>query len=525
MALFLASIALGVGMFLWRSSSKSYYSSFAVTYDKYAYPFIIAELQGRECELAVDIGTRFPLFLSKETLDGIDKQPKGTAQWHSFNGQKHEAPSYLIPKIQIGDLILKNVVAYQSVEKDHDVLGKFLGEEFNLLLDFPHDRIIACDTFSKLEAKKLVSKRWICVPFEMNCGGIIFQVDTDFGTHKLAINTACTFTHLHSSLISSDHSSASSSFCLGGQKLGDVTFRSIDFPEGLSGIDGFIGMDFLKTHAIYLDYIHKTAYIEPPEIYFERIPVTFVSRGSPTVNVSIEGNIYLLEIDLGSPFSFSLNREILQNIHKTSYGTAEWSDFRGQRYESPAYTIPEIKIGNLTFANAVTKQNREDFHINVTLGSPPAQPIGSIGSPILKKYNLFLDFPHSAIYASSDSLLLQQAGLLYKNLLVIPFILHSDGILLGVETDTGTYRLMLDTGATHTAIRVPHPASTKQFCIMGHDFGARAIFGIGLNPRLDFDGCLGMDFLREYSLFIDYSKQLVFIDLQKDHTKTQLEFY
>ncbi len=516
LALFLASVSLVIGVLLWRPFSAGYYSSFAVTYDKYDYPFITAELQGRDCELVADIGSRFPLFLCKEALDGIDKQPQGTVQWHSLNGQKREAASYLISKMKVGNLTLKNVVAYQSLGEDYGVLGKFLGEEFNLLLDFSHARIVACDTFSKLQAKKLAGKHWVRVPFEMNCGGIVFHVDTDFGVRRLAINTTCTFTHLRSSLISSGQPSVSSPLSLGGQKFGNVTFRSIDLPEGLSGIDGFIGMDFLKNHAIYLDYTHKTAYIEPPEVYFERIPITFASRGSPTVDVSIEGNAYPLELDLGSSFPFSLRQEILQNILKTTYGTAEWSDFRGNKYESPAYTIPEIKIGNLTFPNVMAKQNREDFHINVTLDTPPSQPIGIIGLPILEKYNLFLDFPHSTIYASNDHLPLQQAGLLSQNLLAIPFVLHSDGILLSVETDAGTYRLMLDTGSTRTAIRAPHPNSTAQFRIMGHDFGERFIKAIDVNPQFDFDGFLGMDFLHEYPLFIDYSNKIVLIDLQKD---------
>lgn len=514
-ALFIASVALGIGVLFWRPFSVGYYSSIAVTLERYDYPFITTQLQNQSCTLAVDIGSRFPLALRRKTLDGIiDKQPHGTIIVHNIDGQTREAPSYVIPKLKIGDMTLKNVIAHESQEESYDALGQFLGGEFNLLIDFPHSRIIACDTFAKLQAKKLAAEHWVRIPFEMQRGGIIFPVDTDFGTYRLAINTTCTFTHLRSSLIFSGQSSTSSSFCLAGQKFGKVTFRPIDLPEGLSGIDGFIGMDFLKQHAIYFDYTHRIAYIEPPEKYFERIPITFASRGSPTINVSINGKIYPLELDLGSSFLFSLCQEILQNIHKTPYGTAKWSDFRGQRYESPAYTIPEIKIDNLAFFNAVTRQSRDDFHTNVTLSKRPSQPIGIIGLPILERYNLLLDFSHSTIYASNDHLSLQKTGFLSENLLTIPFTLHPDGILLNVETDAGTYRLMLDTGSTHTAIRAPHPDSTVKFCIMGHDFGERSIVSFDLSPQFDFDGCLGMDFLREHPLFIDYSNKMIFIDLQ-----------
>ncbi len=514
---------LSIGVLLWRPFSAGYYSSIAVTFGRYDYPFIATEMQNQSSALAVDIGGRFPLALRRETLDGIpDKQPHGTITVHNIEGLKREAPSYLIRKLKVGDLTLKNVIAHESQEESYDALGQFLGGEFNLFIDFPHSRIIACDTFSKLQEKKLAGKHWVRTPFEMHCGGIVLNVDTDSGTRRFAINTTCTFSHLRSSLIPSGQTSISSSFSLEGKRFGNVVFRSIDLPEGLSGIDGFIGVDFLRTHVIYIDYKSKIAYIEPPETYYEHIPVTFVSRGSPTVNVSIEGNVYPLEIDLGSSFPFSLHQEILQNIHKTSYGTAEWSDFRGQRYESPAYKIPEVKIGNLVFINQIATQNRDDFHINATLEAPASQPIGVIGLPILEKYNLFLDFPHSAMYASNDYQTLQQADLLSQDLLAIPFTLHPDGILFSVETDAGIHRFLLDTGCTSTAVRAPHQAYTKKFRIMGYDFGGRFIRAIDLNPRFEFDGILGMDFLLEYSCFIDYSNKLLFIDLQKDLAKTQL---
>lgn len=125
-----------------------------------------------------------------------------------------------------------------------------------------------------------------------------------------------------------------------------------------------------------------------------------------------------------------------------------------------------------------------------------------------------MDFPHSAIYASNDCQTLQQAGLLSQNLLAIPFTPHSDGILFFVETDAGIHRFILDTGCTSTAVRVPHQAYTKKFRIMGHDFGGRFIRAIDLNPRFEFDGILGMDFLLDYSCFIDYSNKLIYIDLE-----------
>jgi hypothetical protein len=49
---------------------------------------------------------------------------------------------------------------------------------------------------------------------------------------------------------------------------------------------------------------------------------------------------------------------------------------------------------------------------------------------------------------------------------------------------------------------------------MGHDFGERRIVAVDVSSQFNFDGYLGMDFLREHSMFIDYSNKLIFIDLQ-----------
>ena len=522
LVLFCIGIALGIGMLLWHPFSTGYYNSLAVTYGKDDYPFITTELQNQNYILAVDIGARFPLSLCRETLDEItDKQPQGALTVHNINGQKREVFSYLIPKLKIGDLTLKNIIAYESQTGNYDTLGQFLGKEFNLLIDFPHSRVIACDTFTKLQAKKLINNHWVKIPFEMHRAGIIFRVDTDFGMRRLVINTTSTLSHLRHSFIPSGKPFVSSSLVLEGQPFGNITFESIDLPEGLYEIDGFIGMDFLKKHAIYLDYTHKIAYIEPPRKYFERIPVTLDDRIDPIIDVLIQGSVYPLKLDLGSFISFSLREEILQNIHKTKYGTSKWYDFRGSQYESPTYTIPEIKIGNLTFAHVLAMQDSENFHANTAIGGSPLQLPGVIGLPILEQYNLFLDFPHAAIYASNDLLSLQKADLFSQNFLTIPFILHQDGIILCVETDMATYRLVLDTGTTSTAIRAPHSALTARFCIMGHDFGKRSIKAIELNSEFDFDGLLGMDFLREYPVFIDYSNKRLFIDLQENSTPSK----
>lgn len=515
LGLLLIGMSIGIGVIFWHSLSTSYFISFPVTYNKHNHPRIDVKVGNNTHVLEVRIGSRFPLFLSKEALSQTDKQSHGISQWQSMNGEPREAPSYLIPKMHVGDLTLTNVIATEQ-EAAGGVLGKYLGGEFNLFLDFPHSRIIACDSFSKLKNKGLISDDWIQVPFELpDKAGVVFQVNTDLGTHRLSLGTTATMTVLRSTLIQSKESFVSSIFSIGTREFGNTLIQPFELFDDLQDTDGFIGMDFLKKHAIYLDYSNKIAYIEPPDRYCERIPVVLSSCSIPTVNAHIEGNLYSFEIDLGSSCFLFLGRDVLQNIQTTSYGTAEWSDFKGNSYESPTYTISEFNINKLTFSDVLVVQDREDFRVNIMLEGMPAYPTGSIGRPILEKYNLFLDFQRSAIYACDSHLHLQQRGLLSEDFLTIPFTLHRDGILLSVETDSGIKRLILDTGSSRTVIRAPQVPSTSLFCLGGHNFGAQAIAAIDLTPDRDYDGYLGMDFLLEHSLFIDYPHKLIFLDLQK----------
>ena len=521
--LFCIGIAVCIYVALWHPFSSGYYSSLEITYGKNDLPWIVIRLEDRDYALTLDMGSRFPLSLSREILDKIiDKQAQDSITIHDLNGEKSQTPSYLIPKLKIGNLTLKNVNVHETKANDYSILGKFLGGEFNLLLDFPHSRIIACDTFDKLQAKNILDETWIRIPFEIHRSGIVFNVDTDFGTRRLAINTITTFSSLSSSFFPSGKSLVSSSLILEKNKFGNLLFDSIDLPEGLNEIDGFIGMDFLKEHAIYFDYSKKIAYVQPPRNYFENIPVILDSHNNPIVNVSIEDNTYPLLLDLGSSISFSLQNKVLQKINKHKFGTYKWLDYKGNQYESPLYTIPQVKISNLTFSHALAKRDDEDFQDNVSL--EPLQelpaglhpPSGMIGLPILEKYNLFLDFPHSKMYGCKDHLLLQNQGLLSENLLAISFTPHPDGIFIQVETDAGVQRLKFDTGATLTVIRAPHPSITEKFCIKGHDFGKQSIKPLDLCQKYDFDGALGMDFIKNHPIFIDYINKTIFIDLQNN---------
>ncbi|MBX9745076.1 MAG: hypothetical protein K2X08_07710 [Chlamydiales bacterium] len=510
----LTSALICGGGFLRLSNKHEYYSTIPIAYNQYQHPFIEVELENSRYPLEFRLGSKFPLFLNKKVLDKLNKRSHGKAQWQDLQGQYYESPTYLIPTLKIGNLNLTNVTATETLEENTGTVGKLLGGEYNVYLDFSHSRIIACDSISKLKTHNIEYDHWVQTPFEMNRGGIILKVQTDLGILRLSLSTTSTETVIKSSLVPVNQPHTSSSFTINKQNFGPMTFKSLEISDDLHEIDGFIGMDFLQNHSLYLDYSKKIAYIEPPRTYFERLPVTFDPCMIPAINAAIEGNTYALQLDLGSSFLCSLNKEILDQIQKSDYGTASWRDYKGNLYESRAYTISKIQVGNFTLKNVIVKQDRDDFHENVSIDAGPANYQGMLGLPFLEKHNLFLDFQHAAIYACSNYIDLQKKNLLSDELLVIPFTLHSDGILLNIETDEGSQRLILDTAATNTALRSPHPNFTSKFKILEYDFGAHSLTPINLDERFEYDGYLGMDFLLKYSLYIDYRNKMILLDLK-----------
>ena len=505
---------------LWQSHTTSYFVSLPITYTKYGNPLIDVKLGNNIQPCYVRIGSRFPMVLDKAILDKLDKQPSGITKSDDLNGEHYERPSYLVPKVEIGDLTIKNITVTQVEEGTANVLGQYLGGKYNLLLDFLNSRIIACDSFSRLKSKGVVNEGWIKVPFKTSRAGVILHIHSDLGVNDFALCTVSENTQIRRSLIPTDLPFTSTTFCIGKQDFGSIVFEPQNIPAMLSDIDGFIGMDFLKNHAIYLDYSNKIAYIEPPRTYFERLPITLSSSDIPIINIYLEGNLYPVDLDLGMHSLFALSEEVLHNIYKTSHGTAKWNDYKENHYQSPSYIIPEVKLGNLTLFNVITRQSQEEFHVSATLHGAPKYPIGVIGRPILEKYNLFLDFKNSAIYACDSLIHLQQEGLLSESILTIPFTLHHDGILLLIETDMGNLRLLLDTGSTCTVVRAPCSTSVSKFCLLEQDFGPRSLTPFELHPSWDCDGFLGMDFLLEHSIYIDYPNRLLFLDLQKTTPKS-----
>ncbi len=250
------------------------------------------------------------------------------------------------------------------------------------------------------------------------------------------------------------------------------------------------------------------------------------------VCVEVQNKSYFLEMDLGSKFQLVLDKHILSKLNKKISETLSGRDFRGHSYETKGYSIPLIKMGNISFTDVLVKEENDDFVKNTTCwvdpntSHLPSNRIGSIGRALLERRNLLLDFYNSTVFISNDVKKLHVDGYNLEEFDRCSFEMGRTGIIVVANTDMGKIRLSLDTGATTSCIRpsfLPNLISEKKKCglpcvttskfeIGGTDFGNVDLCFLDITPELsEIDGILGMNFLDNHVVYIDYENKVLYV--------------
>lgn len=260
------------------------------------------------------------------------------------------------------------------------------------------------------------------------------------------------------------------------------------------------------------------------------IPISLTSSNMPCLAIRIEGKPYPIGLDLGADTPLALNQRILnQVVKKESRGTSSFLDLQGNLYHSPLFVLPEVRIRNLHLKNIPTREDSETFHKNSILWSEEDNefdPLGAIGRPLLKKTNLLLDILNLTVIACDSPRTLAKMGFSLDKMIYIPFIFSKKMIpVFEAETDAGLLRLSFDTGCTETIIRSSrlkdHPQTTDErelticnsscFMMGNHNFGTQRLLLCDLTPEIEeIDGMLGMDFISNHIMYIDYKNQALY---------------
>lgn len=242
-----------------------------------------------------------------------------------------------------------------------------------------------------------------------------------------------------------------------------------------------------------------------------RIPLEF-SSGSPLVAVEIEGKPHYMILDLGNSCEFTLKRDVLETIlKKERQGIRTNVHLDGQKSSVPKYLLQRMQIQNGEIIHTIVEEDSEITQENVS---------GRIGRNTLQTCNLLLDFSHSLIFILRDFDDLRKEKYSKKDFQEIPFRLTRWGAVFNIETDLGIKRFFINTSAPFSAIRKlqyeEEKIITAKFKIGKIDLGNTYLNPIDIDQALDdIDGYLGIDFLKNNILYLDYKKSKAWICPEK----------
>lgn len=156
---------------------------------------------------------------------------------------------------------------------------------------------------------------------------------------------------------------------------------------------------------------------------------------------------------------------------------------------------------------------------------------GTSAGFFLKKVGVLLDCSKSVLYISNDFHQLREEGYDLDEMIRVPLNKSVDASVW-VDTDLGVKKFIIDTGFTRNTLKrddgekrrpsknihdSPKITMTK-FMMSNHDFGPLPFHLLDF-VFTRFDGIIGMEFLKDHAIYVDYDEGFVYIQ------KTEIEGY
>jgi len=261
---------------------KSYFSCANIQYSSRSIPTTKIKIGDKEYLVEIDLGSKTPLILSKKNLSDLPKkEKKEKMEFRDFKGNKYVSNTYILQKMNIGNIILHDVIVREINEdysrntsiisdsnKEFQSIGRPPFEKFKILLDFKNDRLFISNDLNKLKKLGYDISSFIRTECKMGRTGLILEVKTDLGKKRLSIDTGSTITSLRSSSEIKKTGKkltlpifTTEKFMIGDKDYGALDLFLLDITPELNEMDGFLGMDFIKNHVIYVDFPAKVVYI------------------------------------------------------------------------------------------------------------------------------------------------------------------------------------------------------------------------------------------------------------------------
>lgn len=250
--------------------SQTYFYVIPLSFNDHHYPLLTAEIEGKGYQFVFGTSSKIDCFLNKDILATLhNKKPCGMRKWRDTTGAFFDAPSYIIPEMKIGAIVLNDVVVTEDLRpgSSENSIGLFFIRKFNVLLNFPESVIIVSNDMNKLDNLGFRLDKMVKIALETK-QGLVITAQTDLGLQKFSVATSANMNVLRDTILPAcachdvEPRFTSSHLIIAGQDFGRTDFYPLALSSALE-CDGCLGMDFLYKHPVYIAYGQKTIYITP----------------------------------------------------------------------------------------------------------------------------------------------------------------------------------------------------------------------------------------------------------------------
>ena len=253
-------------------------------------PCVNIEIEGKEFLAKLDLGFQGDLAIAKEPLTRISaKTFVKEKSMYGVRGKEYKKKLYRIPKAKIGVMafsplmlqeeseeFLKDAQFLQNEEdlsarEEEGALGWELFYNANLLIDMKNSQIAFCDSLDTLKERGYAVERFTKVPLLLERGLVEFEAETPNGPLRCMLDTGSTwnifnieFEEQNSSVWEPENILKFLFFKIGKVDFGPISFHQLPIRVPIP-IAAILGVEFFKTHLVFLDFVEKTAYFESLE--------------------------------------------------------------------------------------------------------------------------------------------------------------------------------------------------------------------------------------------------------------------
>ena len=247
-------------------------------------PCLDLQLEGQTYCVELDLGFQGDVTLDRELLDQVpEKTFLRSAIIHGIQGKQYRTDLFQLPEITIGSTTFTEPVIQtnsheftnDSVFTEHGKpslqevgrIGWQLFQSANILIDVAQGGIALCDSLETLKTMGYAIENFAKAKLLTDRGLLEFEANTIEGILRCALDTGASLNVLNKETTESIQTAiweasnkiSVSPFLIENQDFGPISFHQIPIQIPIP-IQAILGMDFFRTHVIFIDFSKNLAY-------------------------------------------------------------------------------------------------------------------------------------------------------------------------------------------------------------------------------------------------------------------------